>query len=409
MKRIFALLFCLLFLLSAVACTGNGATSDLPSEMVGVSGTEEGNTDGTGDISMTPSTDSGTDEGTPSTDTGTKTPSTSTDKPEETGPWAGYAFDTSVEHKFFATDIKGHSILLYDLNKTEGDLDQLKNNSCIVWTWTSGSDSKCKIKPGAGIDAAKFRYSEYYKKDVVIACSSSGGAYVIDYATSSVLWEYRVGDGPHSIEMMPNGDVVVAASGNGVTAGKLVYIPLSAGKKSPSSTVPSPTAHGVSYDPVQNCLWVMENTDVACFTVTGTGTANAALVRDEARTVSLARKDSGGHVISPVTGTPGLYWVAGTGKLWQFDSKAGTVTNTFPNSGALSLRNIKGISSFADGTAVMTFAGLGGNTTHDWSSTALRFLLFKKQSDGSLRAIVKDVSFKNREYYKVFPFSKDYQ
>lgn len=397
MKRMVSLILCLIFGFALVSC-GEPATPENTETEDGASSITSAVTDtATGDSSDTKNNT-----------TDTKTDKTDSGKPETPAPWAGYAFDTEIEHKFLATDIKGHSIVLYDLNKSNGDLNALKNMSCIEWVWNSDSDASCKIKPGAGIDAAKYRYSPYYKKDVIIACSSGGGAYVIDYQARKVLWEYNVGDGPHSIEMMPNGDVVVAASGNGKTEGKLVYIPLSAGKTNPSSTVPSPTSHGVMYDPEQDCLWVMENTEVACFKVTGAGTANAQLQRVEGGGGSLFRKDSGGHVLSPVVGQPGLYWVAGVGKLWQFNSKDKTVTDTFPASGALSARNIKGISSFADGTAVLTVAGLGGKTSYDWSSGGFRFMI-PKYNNGTLRYVFRDVSFSGREFYKVFPFTKDYQ
>lgn len=394
MKRLISLILCLILGAALVACGEPAAPENTESEEVS-SSTETDTPTGTSTDTKTNTTD-------------TKTDKTDSDKTETPVPWEGYAFDTEAEHKFLATDIKGHSIVLFDLNKTNGDLNELKNMSCIVWTWNSDADATCKIKPGVGIDAAKYRYSPYYKKDVIIACSSGGGAYVIDYQARKVLWEYNIGDGPHSIEMMPNGDVVVAASGNGKTEGKLVYIPLSAGKTNPSSTVPSPTSHGVMYDPEQDCLWVMENTEVACFKVAGAGTANAQLQRVEGGGGSLFRKDSGGHVLSPVIGQPGIYWVGCASKLWQFNSKDKTVTDTFPASGALSARNIKGIASFADGTAVLTVAGLGGKASYDWSSGGLRFMI-PKDNNGTLRYVFRDVPFSNREFYKVFPFTKDYQ
>ena len=397
MKKLLTLLLCLSLLTGAVACgTAEGQPSD------------EGSDPSTETVQSESSSEVGTSDSSV-TDAKTDTTSSQTDTDESVQvPWEGYVFDTETEHKFLAMDIKGHSIVVFDLNLTDGNLDLLTGRTCLVWAWDADTDPNCKINPGSGIDAAKYRYSPYYGKDVIIASSSNGWAGVIDYETHSLLWEYSVGDGPHSIEMMPNGDVVVAGSGNGKTEGKLAYIPLSAGKKSPSCEVPSPTSHGVSYDPEQNCLWVLENTEVACFTVQGEGTKEASLVRQEGKGASLYKKDSGGHVLSPVTGTPGLYWVAAVNKLWQFDSKTGTVTDTFSNASAMTNRNIKGLASFSDGTAVMTVGGIGNKVSNTWSTTILRFVLMK-ESNGTVRPVLRDVQFKNREFYKVFPFTKEYQ
>ena len=381
MKRIFALLLCLVFALSFAAC-GQDSSTDSQGKDNAVSSSEGS------------STSSETDSASTSTDT---------------KPWEGYVFDDSVEHKFLATDILGHSIVVFDLNKTEGNLDLLTGGSCIVWAWSSDHDTKCTIKPGSGINAAKYRYSAYYQKDVVIACSSSGWAGVIDYETRSLIWEYNVGEGPHSIEMMPNGDVVVACSGNEKTEGKLVYIPLSAGKNSPSCEVVSPSSHGVMWDTQNECLWVMEHSQVAGFKVIDAGNANAQLERVEGLGVSLAGKDSNGHVLSPVIGQPGKYWVGAGVHLWQFDAKDQTVTRAYDNARVLSIRNLKGVASFSDGVAVQTSAGLGGSTTYDWSSRGVRILLFEKKADDSLRPVIKEVIFYTREFYKVFPFTKDYQ
>ena len=392
MKRFFVWILCFVLMFSLAAC---GETED--------------NTSSIGSDSSISASDQNTDtESDRETDTDTDTDQNTTSSVTETEPWEGYVFDDSVEHKFLATDIRGHSIVVFDLNKTNGDLDLLTGRSCIVWAWSSDSDSNCTIKPGAGIDAAKYRYSAYYEKDVIIACASSGWAGIIDYETHSLIWEYKVGEGPHSIEMMPNGDLVVACSGNGKTEGKLVYIPLSAGKKSPSCEVVSPSSHGVMWDPQNECLWVMEHGEVAGFKVKGYGTADAQLERAEGLGASLI-KDNNGHVLSPVIGQPGKYWVGAGSKLWQFDAKEQTITDAYDYAGALSLKNLKGVASFADGTAVQTAAGLGGDTSYDWSSKALRILLFKESSDGTLRPVVKQVAFKTREFYKVFPFTKDYQ
>ena len=93
----------------------------------------------------------------------------------------------------------------------------------------------------------------------------------------------------------------------------------------------------------------------------------------------------------------------------QFDANTRTLTTEFPMSAALTHKEIKGNASFADGITVQTFAKMGGNTSYDWSSKGIRVVLQKTQADGSVRPVTKEVIFQSREFYKVFPFSKDYQ
>ncbi len=185
MKKILSLLFCLILGCSLVAC---GQTTASPA---------------------------GTDS-----EEVTSAGSDSNGNEEKPTGWNGCNFDPETEHKFLATDIKNHSIVIFDLNRCRGNLDNLVNRTCVVWEWDADKDLNCKLKPGAGLDAAKLRYSPYYGKDVIVACSSSGWAGVIDYEKKTVLWEYQIGGGPHSIELMPDsGDIVVAgSSGEGVLA-----------------------------------------------------------------------------------------------------------------------------------------------------------------------------------------------
>lgn len=370
MKRLLAFLLCSIFALGLVACGGAEEPSD----------------------SSIPSAD-------PSTDGST----------ENSAESQGY--DASMEHKFIATDIKNHSIVVFDLNVYKENLTAMpKDDSGIVWEWDADDDPNCKIKPGAGIDAAKYRYSPYYKKDVIIACSSSGWAGVIDYEKRTVLWEYQIGDGPHSIEMMPDsGDIVVACS-SGSESGKLAYVPLSSGLTRPSHHIFVPSGHGVSWDPVKKCLWVLEYGQIFACEVIGEGTKTARLKRIAGSGDSFGGEDASGHALTPVYGQPGKYWVT-AGKLWQFDSATGKLSRSFNRSSSYNANSIKGIAGFADGTVVETVAGFGGKTSYDWSCGGFRIIIVEMSAGKVkvLQAKETKVYFTDREFYKVHPFTKDYQ
>ncbi len=375
-KRVLALVFCLAITFSLFAC-GEGKSSF--TDDVG------GNTSVVfPQISQNPNKN---------TDKNTDTP----------GQDEAMGYDPSVDHKFIACDIVNHSVVVFDLNACDGDFQKLKDDDvAVVWEWDSDEDPNCKIKPGYGIDSAKYRYSPYYKKDVIIACSSGGGAWVVDYEEKTVLWEARIGGGPHSIEMLPNGDIVVAGtSGNG----KLAYVPLSAGIKKPVHTIESLSCHGVSWDPVNECLWVLEAYGVKAVAVLNEGTKDAKLVRIERSGAPFGGSVGGGHAFSPVIGQPGKYWASSGNALWQFDSETETMYSNYPLNVFLTTSGIKGVCSFADGTVIETVAGIG-NEDKDWSSNG--FLIVTQDTE-TKEVNSEYVIFDHRDFYKVQPFTKDYQ
>ena len=143
--------------------------------------------------------------------------------------------------------------------------------------------------------------------------------------------------------------------------------------------------------------------------VTNPGTTSAKLSQVPGRGATF-NGDASGHDLAPVYGQPGKYWVT-AGKIWQFDSSDDSLTRTFKNSTYYNNSSVKGVASFPDGTAVMTPAGLGGNTSYDWSVLALRVIHFE-MSDGKVSRVVgrsEDVTIPGREFYKVHSFCKDYQ
>ena len=398
MKKLLTLLLCLVLALGIAACGSTEETTE--------TGTDDGLFTEESDRSETLSSSDKTTDKTTNRKTDTSSNVTSEQK-DLTVPPDGLTFDTEAEHKFFATDIKMTCLVIFDLNQYIGDLNALTDTRSFSWIWDPESDPKCHIMPGAGIDSAKLRYSPYFERDVVIACSSNGWAGVIDYEARSLLWEYNIGDGPHSIEMLPNGDVVVAGSGNGSTTGKIAYVPLGAGFRAPVFSIAAPSAHGVMWDPQNEVLWGLEMSRIVPYRVVNPGTKDAKLEPVEEDIVSL-KGDSGGHVLSPVLGQPGKYWVT-AGKVWLFDANEKTLSNTMPNYTASNQRNVKGMVSFPDGTFVQTVGGVGKKTMYDWSTPVLRIGLIRDYGDKGTLPLIKQIQFTNREFYKVFPVTKEYQ
>ncbi len=379
LKRIFALVFCGILLFSFAACGTQTPDTDVDTSS---SVSSEGASEGSSGVSS----DKGSEEA---------------------------VFDYEMEHKFLACDVLNHSIVVYDLNKCNEVFENLTKDTCIIWEWDSDEDKTCKGKPSSGLDAAKIRYSEYYEADVVIVCSSVGWAGVIDYETKTTLWEIEIpGSNLHSVEMMPNGDLVLVGSGD---AGKVFYVPLSTGETSYTATLDAPSGHGACYDPTNDFLWILDYDEIFACKVENYGEKDVTLsrVKDKAYNFKVMQQEENGHVLTPVAGQPGKYWMAAK-RLWIFDSNEMTLNRIFKDSGKYGAQEsnwMKGLAHFEDGTMVQTVPKWGGGTLTEATCGGFRVVVREEGEDGGVDVNVTRVYFKprNREFYKVTTFTKNYQ
>ncbi len=380
MKKILALLLC------AVLCIG----------LLSACGGNTGNTDTAG-------TDAGADS------------SAGSDNAEAL-PYG--VFDPNVEHKIILGDVENLRMLVLDLNKTGTDWEDIPFEEPL-WEWDPQKDPNSKIGKNfiKGFSDAKYRWSEHYGCYVVIACNSAGWFGVIDYENKTTLWESKVSNGPHSIEMMPNGDLLMIGSGGSDDGGfgSLYYYPLSVSESTePSAILPMEGGHGIQYDPETELLWAVYTPGVEAISISGYGTADAKpLILD-----GMGAKfdgDTAGHDLAPVAGEPTKYWVTASNYVWQFDTEEGALTKKYSNATTISYKSVKGIASFKDGTMVLAVAGMKGTrnekTTFDYSTYCLR-IVHSYETTGkvsSIRTEKVDITFSNREFYKVHAFDASYK
>lgn len=387
MKRFLSILLCLTLLFGLTACGGNSAPAD------------------TGAKSETATAPAGTDSGSSGT-------SGTSDGGNESGKTSG-GYDPDAEH-LVLYGYSGGKMAVLDLNAA-GDISDLKNlEDGEIWVWDPDTATDLKYPQYAGAAGMKFRHSAYWDKDVILLAQSNGWVGIIDYETKAVLFEDKLPSGPHCAEMMPNGDLVIASSGNGDEhiAG-LYYYPLSQGATEYSDFTNFLGAHGVCYDPENDCLWALGDNEVRMYTVSGYGTANAKCQWVQGEGASLAAlEDIGGHNLTPVYGQPGKYWVTSIKGMWQFDTKTGELTNSYKNAKDISYPNIKGMCYFPDGTIVQSgYVGEGGNP--EYCSTALRIITMEMSGGKVSRLTPRTVEIPfgeaGAQIYKVQPFIKDYQ
>lgn len=127
-----------------------------------------------------------------------------------------------------------------------------------VWEWAPEGDPNVSKK-----DRGLFAYpSECKVRDggrSLLIVASGGGAALIDVKTRRAKWYGHVTGNPHSVEILPDGKVIVASSDNG---DKLVIFdprkePFDPAKQNAKLAWELKSAHGVVWDAKRDCLWAL--------------------------------------------------------------------------------------------------------------------------------------------------------
>lgn len=321
------------------------------------------------------------------------------ESPEETNTVKGW--DPAVDHKVIMDD-SATKILIADLDMGD-DPANIDISKCIIWEWDTENATGAKIKgQKVTMDEAGFRYSTCWKRQVVIFCGSGGWVGAVDYMTKEVLFEDNPGNGPHSVEMLPNGDMVVACSGNSNSAnGKVLYYELSKGKNKPSASLDLDSAHGICWDPTNEVIWVLGGQEIIACTA-----ADGKLTKISGMGLNLS--DGGGHDLSPVYGHPGLYWVSTGSRLFLFDGNENTLTDSMSLSAKYWGVKVKGIAWFPDGSMILTADDQGGTGTYRSSQFRILYPSAKNEDGTYLLTDIMIPHRKGSQTYKIHVFSEDY-
>ena len=171
-----------------------------------------------------------------------------------------------MTHPVILTDIGNGRILVVDLDKKE---PLTKEN--VLWEWIPTKElgwnlSTQKLLKDA-LAEVKFRWSAHFQTNVVLFTSSRGPVGMIEYPSGKCLWEAMVGVSPHAIELLPNGDLIVAASGGGEgEKGRVHYLELLPdGTYVPTTESVLYGAHGIVWDPETQIVWANGSMEIVAY------------------------------------------------------------------------------------------------------------------------------------------------
>ncbi|HEY0666664.1 MAG TPA: DUF6528 family protein [Sphingobacteriaceae bacterium] len=216
-----------------------------------------------------------------------------------------------------------------------------------TWNWkptTARGYTSTQVSKWGNPNDFKIREVPSWGGNFVAAIGNGGLVTIINYSTGNKRWAVTVGsasvDNIHGVELLPNGNIAVAASTGG-------YVRLYASSGGATTYASYALAHGhaVLWDPGQNRLWALGGNKLVKLSV---GTASTpALTVDATYTLPT----SGGHAIGAKYGNINELYVSSGSKVYIFNK---TTTAFTEAPGLINRVGVKAISNQPDGVVVLT-------------------------------------------------------
>lgn len=318
----------------------------------------------------------------PSTDSNTDTDS-------DTGSTSSRTEVYDGPELVIACDQKNERAVIYDLRQSELDGNELwefapRRGSCV------------------NISGVKYRNNAVLG-EVVVLCASGGYAGIVTYPGKEVLWQTdSAGNNPHSVELLPNGNLAVASS-----SGSTVRLYASSQTGADASRyieVELYGAHGVLWDPTLEVLWALGNYDLIAYRVGGTD-AKPTLTEDTVLSTRLPTM--WGHDLAPVYGDSDRLWVTTDSHVYQFVKSTGAFERNYAGNRRISKSSVKGVGNFPESGAVALVAPDG--TYREWNTSVIQYVRIQQSENGTVQTETETRTTKQSAYYKVRVFCSDYQ
>jgi hypothetical protein len=294
----------------------------------------------------------------------------------------------------------------------DNDISDWNSSAALIWQWqptTANGYSTSELAAWGSPNGVKLRDNDTNWGGRWILSASSGGlATVASYPFGNKKWAYDLGSvNPHDIELLPNGNVAVAASGGDFVR---VYAASQGASNGTHAEFPLTDAHAVLWDPTNNWLWALGLSELKALSVGGTA-ASPTLTAVTGRAYSLPT--AGGHSLAPYWGDANKLWVSTGSRTYIFDKTAAAGTDPFtlppgPTTGLMGGGN-KAVSAQPSGIAIVTRpdsikSGLAEPSTQSTWTTA--YVDVYSTSTGSL---LSSYHRTGADWYKGYVFWPEYQ
>lgn len=220
------------------------------------------------------------------------------------------------------------------VDRTQAGIYNLASQS-VEWSWTVQDTPLMKD------------YKDYFSTldevkpvnhcEDLLVCSNSGGVAMIHIADKSVKFFALPMGQPHSIELLPDGNIVVACSVSGTVEGNMLKVykvdPQQPFVESYSGHIANYSGHNVVWDNYNDVLWATAD-DVINMYSYAPATATLKLYK------SIPLPQSNAHELFPVYGEEKM-WLTTSGNIYKFDIYSYECTKV----AGRTTRNVKCVSS----------------------------------------------------------------
>ena len=307
------------------------------------------------------------------------------------------AIPQMVRSLVVGVDQRNQRVVLYDLD---------------AYTGTNSLDAKelWEISVGHATDA-KYREGSVFGNVIAVSGTTAG---IYEYPSKKKVWTTtETAKNPHSAELLPSGNFVIASS----TDGKLRLFKTAALLNNDTATAKKytdyslPGAHGVLWDPTYKVLWAIGDYELRAYKIQGSG-KNETLVEDTSMRISLPTGKQHGHDLSPDYTDNRYLYITTNACVMMVDKEKHQLIIDFPNYTLLTSTAVKGFSNNVSGTIFFTGEAGGAGTVWDnewyesWCTDSI-YYVYRNPSGKALQK-VKLTSAKSA-FYKTRVFCGRYQ
>lgn len=301
-------------------------------------------------------------------------------------------YDLNEEAKTAATE-KPVYVALANQRGDMGTPARPSKNWIDIYDITAGNMNtpyKSYSVTAGAISGFKFRESEKFGKVLLI-----GGSYdaeIISMETGESLWlTKKASQNVHSIELLPNGVLVTAASAGSALDFFNTNLPVDHAVNTAPLHIELADGHGVLWDPENNVLWALGRTHLWAFNVTLNDDGTITATKNE--TFSVEMPMDHGHDLQPFYGNNDYLIVTGK-TVMLFNKKTKQFTEMFYEGSS-----IKGVGILPNGDFVYIYPD-GLHET--WNSTWINVI-------DSATGEVTHLHSNQGRFYKLRVLNYDYQ
>ena len=257
------------------------------------------------------------------------------------------------------------------------------------------------------VAGVKIRKSDMFGGYVILVAYGAHYAAVISYPDGKLLYDTaKTGRGPHSVELLPEGWLVVAAPGNSSNSyadGCLTFHNADPDEYIGKArlTVTLPNAHGVLYDPEENCIWAAGSDILRKYSYNISG--NTVTVKEE---LSINLPSADAHDLAAYYGDTDKLIVTAKSRVYVYSKSENVFTRATADPALVSASRIKGYGILQDGSVVYSKPGAikADSVSQTWLTDCIFY--YKKTDSGlQLYRLVSNTS----EFYKIRVMRAEYQ